>query len=243
MHSRLEVAPKPWTYDYRDYFGTQVIAFEVVDPHASMTVTATSTVQVSRPATHPPLSTWDQLAAREVSDRWTEYLMRPDLVAPTEDFVQRAKELASAASLPGRGRPAAVRPGVRRGRVPPRRHRRTHDRGPFVAAAGGRLPGHGPPGHRRAALDRRPGALRLRLLPPLPDPVVGEHVVGASHAWVEWWDDGWHPFDLTNGEEPGDRYVAVATGRDYDDVKPLSGIYSGAETSEMTVSVEITRLA
>ena len=58
---------------------------------------------------------------------------------------------------------------------------------------------------------------------------------GESHAWVEWWDDGWHPFDLTDAGEPDDRYVVVATGRDYDDVKPISGIYSGAGTSAMTV--------
>ena len=35
----------------------------------------------------------------------------------------------------------------------------------------------------------------------------------------------------------------VATGRDHTDVKPLSGIYSGAATSRMFVDVEVTRLA
>ena len=73
--------------------------------------------------------------------------------------------------------------------------------------------------------------------------MVGEHVAGESHAWVEWWDDGWHPYDLTHDREPSDRYVTVATGRDYTDVKPLSGIYSGAATSRMFVDVEVTRLA
>ena len=60
---------------------------------------------------------------------------------------------------------------------------------------------------------------------------------------MEWWDDGWHAFDPTNDREPGDRWVVVATGRDYGDVKPLSGIYSGAGTSSMTVQVDVTRLA
>ena len=101
VHSRLEVSPKPWTYEYTDYFGTRVIAFEVVDPHDSMTVTATSTVQVNRPFTPQPATTWHELAQREVADRWTEYLMLPDTVAPSEDFAQRAKEVASAAALPG----------------------------------------------------------------------------------------------------------------------------------------------
>jgi len=71
VHTRLEVEPLPWTYEYRDYFGTHVIAFEVVDPHESMTVTATSTVQVNRSAPHEPSTTWEQLAARTVADRLT----------------------------------------------------------------------------------------------------------------------------------------------------------------------------
>ena len=77
---------------------------------------------------------------------------------------------------------------------------------------------------------------------PSSDPVIGETVAGSSHAWLEWWDDGWHPFDVTAATEPDDRYVVVAAGRDYDDVKPISGVYSGAATSAMTVSVELTRL-
>jgi len=48
VHTRLEVHPTPWTYTYRDYWGTHVTAFEVLDPHESMTVTASSTVHVLR---------------------------------------------------------------------------------------------------------------------------------------------------------------------------------------------------
>ena len=243
VHSRLEVSPKPWTSEYRDYFGTQVIAFEVVDPHESMTVTATSTVQVNRPPTHEPTSSWEQLAAREVSDRWTEYLMLPELVAPPEDFVQRAKAVAAAASLPGLAArelcalvadeveylPGTTDVHTTAGRSWQQRGGVCQD---MVHLVIGGLRSVGIParyvsGHHH----------------PSPAPVVGESVVGASHAWVEWWDDGWHPFDLTGEVEPDDRYVVVATGRDYDDVKPISGIYSGPATSEMTVTVEVTRLA
>ncbi len=78
---------------------------------------------------------------------------------------------------------------------------------------------------------------------PLPTAPVGEAVRGESHAWVEWWDDGWHGFDPTNDQEPGERYVVVAAGRDYGDVKPLSGIYSGSATSNMFVDVHVTQLA
>lgn len=101
VYTRLEVAPKPWTYEYRDYFGTQVTAFEVVEPHDSMTVTATSTVHVNRPPTPPPQLRWEDLSTREVSDRWTEYLTLPDRVDPPADFAARVKAIAARASLPG----------------------------------------------------------------------------------------------------------------------------------------------
>ena len=74
--------------------------------------------------------------------------------------------------------------------------------------------------------------------------MVGETVAGESHAWVEWWDDGWHPFDPTNDREPGDRYVVVATGRDYADVKPLSRhLLRRRHLARCSCEVDVTRLA
>ena len=86
------------------------------------------------------------------------------------------------------------------------------------------------PGSARTSPTSSIGALRSIGIParyvsgylhPKTDPVVGEPVSGESHAWVEWWDDGWRGFDPTNDTEPGDRHVIVAQGRDYNDVKPL----------------------
>jgi len=243
VHARLEVAPKPWTYDYRDYFGTHVTAFEVLDPHESLTVTATSTVQTNRAPGPPPSTTWDALATREVADRWTEYLTLPELVAPPPDLARRADAVRQASALPGDAALALCRlvsdevehrPGT------------TDVRTPAAAAWGQRA------GVCQDMAHLVIGGLRSLGIParyvsgyfhPSPDPVVGEAVTGESHAWVEWWDDGWHAFDLANDREPSDQYVVVATGRDYADVKPLSGIYSGAATSRMFVEVQVTRLA
>ncbi|GAB3260079.1 transglutaminase family protein [Nocardioides dilutus] len=243
VHSRLEVTPKPWTYEYRDYFGTHVTAFEVVDPHDSLTVRATSTVVTDRPPTPPPSTTWEALGEREVADRWTEYLTLPELVAPPADFARRAAAVRADSALPGEAARALCRlvadevehrPGS------------TDVRTPAAAAWGQRA------GVCQDMVHLVIGGLRSLGIParyvsgyfhPSADPVVGEPVAGDSHAWVEWWDDGWHPFDLANDREPSDHYVTVATGRDYGDVKPLSGIYSGAATSQMFVQVEITRLA
>ena len=169
VHSRLEVSPKPWTYEYRDYFGTQVTAFEVVDPHESMTVTATSTVQINRPPTPTRRPRpGRQLAEREVADRWTEYLTLPELVAPPDDFAQRAPSGSRAAApLPGEAARELCCAGRRRGRVPARR-RPTCRRPPPTSweQRAGVCQDMVAPRARRAALGGHPGALRLRLLPP-----------------------------------------------------------------------------
>ena len=77
------------------------------------------------------------------------------------------------------------------------------------------------------------------------DPPPGrERMVGAdaSHAWaaVRLPDDTWVGFDPTNDQLADERYTVLAWGRDYDDVAPLRGIiFTDAETSEMTVSVDV----
>jgi transglutaminase-like putative cysteine protease len=60
---------------------------------------------------------------------------------------------------------------------------------------------------------------------------------------VDWWTGEWRAFDPTNGRPAGPDHVFVARGRDYSDVPPLKGIYSGAAASELFVSVDVTRLA
>jgi len=78
---------------------------------------------------------------------------------------------------------------------------------------------------------------------PLAGGAVGDTVAGQSHAWVEWWSGDWVPFDPTNGVPIGVRHVTVAHGRDYADVTPLKGVYHGAPSTGLGVTVEITRLA
>jgi transglutaminase-like putative cysteine protease len=77
---------------------------------------------------------------------------------------------------------------------------------------------------------------------PVEDATLGETVAGESHAWVEWWDGTWTGHDPTNGVPVGERHVLVARGREYADVPPLKGVYSGAPSSSLGVTVDITRL-
>jgi len=63
----------------------------------------------------------------------------------------------------------------------------------------------------------------------------------ASHAWAEAHVSGlgWVGFDAANGISPDERYVRVATGRDYRDAMPLSGIRTGAGEERLAVRITI----
>jgi transglutaminase-like putative cysteine protease len=66
----------------------------------------------------------------------------------------------------------------------------------------------------------------------------------ASHAWVDVLDEqrGWVSLDPTHDTEQTARYIRVGVGRDYADVAPTRGVYTGAATEELDVSVRIAEL-
>ena len=78
---------------------------------------------------------------------------------------------------------------------------------------------------------------------PDPDAAIGKTVDGQSHAWIQAWTGSWWDHDPTNDTSINEQYVTVGVGRDYADVSPLKGIYSGAGATDLDVVVEITRLA
>ena len=63
----------------------------------------------------------------------------------------------------------------------------------------------------------------------------------ASHGWAEVWLDGlgWVGFDVSNGICPDDRYVRVATGLDYREAAPVSGVREGDGGEHLSVAVQV----
>lgn len=63
----------------------------------------------------------------------------------------------------------------------------------------------------------------------------------ATHAWAEAHVQGlgWVGFDISNGISPDPRYVRVATGRDYRDAAPITGITFGGLAQELHVEVAV----
>jgi transglutaminase-like putative cysteine protease len=84
----------------------------------------------------------------------------------------------------------------------------------------------------------------------LPARYVSGHLLGqgGTHAWVEVIvPRGDHAqaiaFDPCNGRRTDEGYVTIATGRDYRDVAPTSGRYSGASSGRLTAARRVGVLA
>lgn len=63
----------------------------------------------------------------------------------------------------------------------------------------------------------------------------------AGHAWAEVHVSqlGWVGFDISNAISPDDRYVRVATGLDYREAAPVSGMRFGASSESLDVSIQV----
>lgn len=63
----------------------------------------------------------------------------------------------------------------------------------------------------------------------------------AGHAWAEAHVEnlGWVGFDIANGISPDERYVRVATGRDYGEAAPITGMSYGAGESLLEVRLAV----
>ncbi|CAM5487216.1 transglutaminase family protein [Leifsonia shinshuensis] len=244
LHSALDVRPVSSHHQYTDYWGTRVLAFDVLNPHRELTITATSLVEVLDAARAPDPLGWEELAAAVArSGECVQQLRQTPLTEPSASLAAFAASAGAAEDDPcATAHAIAVAVG----------EAMTYESGVtgVRTTAGEAWEARG--GVCQDIAHVAIGALRSAGIParyvsgylhPKADAAVGETVVGESHAWVEWFCGGWHGYDPTNGIEIGDRHVRVGHGRDYADVAPLRGVYSGAAGSELFVSVSITREA
>ena len=63
----------------------------------------------------------------------------------------------------------------------------------------------------------------------------------ASHAWAEVHLDGlgWVGFDISNAISPDNRYIKLATGFDYTDATPVSGVRFGAGSEHLSTRIVV----
>lgn len=244
LDTRVEISPPASVSRYWDYWGTHVTAFDTHTRHHELITTAISLVETDR---RPDRSsrrsaTWEDLAAPEVGDLLGEFMAAtPRTTSPSEEFTATVADLVAGADP----REAA--------------HRIcswVHDEVKYVPGATGVHATAGESWAQRSGVCQDLAHLVLAglrtigvpsryvsgYLHPRREPVVGEQVAGESHAWIEFYDGAWTGWDPTNDIAIGDRHVVVARARDYSDVSPLSGVYSGP-TSKVSAEVLVTRVA
>ena len=231
---------------YWDYWGTQVTAFDLHEPHdAPRGDRPQRRGDLGRPAGRQRRRGWDELDSPPVRDRFVELLpptARTDgrRVAagpggrPARPAARRTRRRWRSADLVARGR-----------RVRPGRDRGADRRAGRVRPAHGRLPGPRAP-HRRRCCAR--WALPARYVSGYLHPRRRRRrtpvTEGQSHAWVEWWAGRVDARGTRRTRSPSARATwSSARGRDYDDVPPLKGVYRGAPSTVLTVRVEVERLA
>jgi len=256
IDAQVAVRPPAELFCYRDYWGALVHCFDVHVPHQSLIVTSRAVVETAplaagrtgaepddqRPGGGTGSAGWPALSEPGVADRFYEFVAPSRLVTP-HDLAGPAGELRARYDEPGEAVPAVLD--------------WVHDQLEYGTGA--------THVHTSASEAWRAGkgvcqdfahltlaVLRAMGIPAryvsgyfYPDEkgVVGAKVLGESHAWVEAWTGGWASHDPTNRVQVGERHVVVARGRDYADVAPVRGIYSGPPCSSSEVTVELTRRA
>lgn len=244
LAASLNINPPSHQHPYVDYWGTVVSMFEVVVPHTELSVEAVSVIDVRENRYRPVDTTWDYLRQSErSSSELVEALLMTPLTEPASDLAKLAKEIRQSSSSPGEAARRIAQ--LVNGSI-------DYVKGATGVHSTARDSWAGRKGVCQDFAHITIGALRSIGIParyvsgylhPQPDAPIGEPVPGESHAWVEWYTGGWYGFDPTNMSEIGRHHVHVARGRDYSDVSPLRGVYSGESASDSFVSVSITREA
>ncbi|MFB9904065.1 transglutaminase family protein [Allokutzneria oryzae] len=240
--NRVETTPATRAYRYTDYWRNAVTSFDLHAPHTELKIIGSSVVETASASEPVTTATWGRLRAEDVVDRYTEFL------EPTRT-VPRNRELAAVGrELKRRVGPAEAVLGVANW---------VHE---HLTYQQGRTSVHSSAvdaWQAKEGVCQDYAHLSLLLLRSMgiparyvsgylhtnPDGEVRETVKGESHAWIEAWTGGWWGYDPTNAIPVGQRHIWVALGRDYSDVAPVKGIFSGGAASALEVDVEITRLA
>jgi transglutaminase-like putative cysteine protease len=237
LSSAVTTRPDALLHRYWDYWGTQVTAFDIHVPHTSLEVTCTSVVDTAN-AGVPGDASWEDIAA--VADEHIELIRCSPRTVADADLSEAAKSVT--------GTPYEVVLGL----VDLVREKVVYvpgSTGVGTSAVEAWAQGKGvcqDIAHVTLALLREAGIPARYVsgyLHPAKEPEIGATVQGESHAWVEAWLGGWWAYDPTGGMPAGERHVIVAQGRDYTDVQPLKGVFSGGGDQQLGVSVLVTRLS
>lgn len=241
----LRVDPTARLHTYTDYFGTEVIEFNLVDRHERLSIEARARVTNESPAP-PRAGSWAQLEEAGYRAAAGEFVL------PTGEQISdpQLDELESATR---RGSPADTLLTLAE-TIPDR----------FSYRQGATYVGstvedllEGGAGvcqdfvHLGLVLLRRHG-IAARYVSGYLFAASGDAEDSAevdTHAWIEallpdpdGGEPSWTGIDPTNRGLAGEQHVKIGHGRFYSDVPPIKGVFRGMAEAELDARVQMTRL-
>ncbi len=243
---RLRVDPATTVQSFRDYWGTRVETFGVTARHDRLDVVAEISVETSPASDDPaPPTPIAELAADE---RFHEYLVPSRHTGGGDEFTEvAAAVIDGAASAEEAGRAVSTWVGEALTYTPGATRVDT----PITEVFERRVGVCQDYAHLTVALCRAvdvparyvSGYLFARRDDRMTEHEDEESVSVQTHAWVEVGvaPGRWQPLDPTNGRDVADRHVKIGHGRDYFDVTPFHGSFSGSADPTLVSSVDIRR--
>lgn len=253
--NRFVIQPVPETVNRRvDYFGNQVMHFDILQSHQELSVLVISEVEVFDHANlllEANDVPWEVVRDTVRTSTVPEHIALREytLASPLIPLIQEVQDYARTIFLPGRPMLEAVQtlmarihkeftydPDATSISTPIKEVMQTK-RGVCQDFA-----------HLAIACLRSVGLPALYVsgyletLPPPGQPKL--EGADASHAWfaVHMLDGGWVHFDPTNNITPSLQHIIVAHGRDFADVTPLKGVIYGGNEHTLRVSVDVQRI-
>jgi transglutaminase-like putative cysteine protease len=247
---RVATHPASRVLSHVDYWGTRVDTFGIREPHVAMEVTARATVET---LPRPLVTVSPRLAELEhpgFRDEHVELLVRSEHTEWNGDVAEAAKRIAAVTGDDVVGIVLAL-------------HRFVHtsleytpgatyigvDVNEVLAQGKGVCQDYA---HLAVALCRSVG-IPARYVSgyffassdATGADVEGDEVQVQTHAWFEaaipgW---GWLALDPTNAQQVGQRHISIGHGRDYDDVPPVRGVFSGGGRPSTDAVVQMRRHA
>jgi transglutaminase-like putative cysteine protease len=241
----LRVEPEARIQERRDYFGTDVLEFEIGDPHDRLSMFAHAEVLTEEPPA-PPTGSWDAVGEERYRRLAGEFLLQDptempaqngldDLVAGVCESSPLETALRTTEAIPDRFeyQPGKTFVGST-----------VSD---LLAAGGGVCQDFV---HLGLILLRSHGIGARYVsgfLFAAPPDGGRDSVEVQTHAWIEALlppesgEPRWVGFDPTNRGFAGETHVKIGHGRNYQDVPPIRGVYRGPAAEHLEVAVKMRR--
>jgi transglutaminase-like putative cysteine protease len=240
---RFHLDPDTPVRDYPDFYANCVHYFDVPDPHESLQVQALSLVQTLKDPRGPvPSAPSSLLADGAVKEQYFDFLHSSEFVSLGAEVWREAVD-----ALPEgpsdvwpdtvtigehihrnyKYTPLSTNVNTRAVEVVKKKQGVCQD---FAHLMLGLCRTHGIPARYVSGY-----FLNQHKLP-------GE--IEASHAWLEVFVPGygWKGYDPTHRRATDTRYVKLAVGRDYGDIRPVGGTFRGKGTRKMIVEASVERV-